>query len=48
MNSNCQCVLKFIQLSTISNVDLFPLEIVQKCQHYQLCVLRENSIECHG
>ena len=23
---------------------LFPLEVVQKCQYFQLCVLRENSI----
>ena len=31
--------LAFIQLATITN--LFPLEVVQKCQHCQLCVLRE-------
>ena len=34
--------LTFISLVTTSN--LFPLEIVQKCQHWQLCVLRENSV----
>ena len=47
--------LKIIQLTTLPN--LFPLEVVQKCQHNQLWVLRENSInlamhenrtaECH-
>ena len=30
---------KFIQLAT----NLFPLEVLQKCQHCQLCVLREKS-----
>ena len=30
-----------IQLETVSNV--FTLEVVQKCQHCQLCVLREHS-----
>ena len=30
-------------MSTVSN--LFALEVVQSCQHCQLCVLRENSIE---
>ena len=32
----CEC----IRLSGASN--LFPLEAVQKCQRYQLCVLREK------
>ena len=34
--------LKLIQFLTVSN--LFPLEVVQKCQ---LCVLRENSFVRH-
>ena len=39
----CPFSLKLIGLLTVSN--LFPLELVQKkCQHCQLCVLRENSI----
>ena len=33
--------MKLIRLLTISN--LFALEVVQSCQHCQLCVLRENS-----
>ena len=33
--------LKLISLLTVSN--LFPLDFVQKCQHCQLCMLRENS-----
>ena len=33
----CQFSLKLIGLLTASN--LFPLEVVQKCQHCQLCVL---------
>ena len=33
--------LKQIKQLPVSN--LFPLEVVQKCQHCQLCVLRENS-----
>ena len=40
-HGKCQFALKLIQLSTIAN--LFPLEVVQKCQCSQLCVLRENS-----
>ena len=39
---NLKSALKFIQLVTIPN--LFPFKDVQKCQHCQLCVLRENSI----
>ena len=38
----CKFASTFIQLVTIINLFLF--EVVQKCQHYQLCVLRENSI----
>ena len=38
----CKFSLKLIGLLTVSN--LFPLEVVQKYQHCQLCVLRENSI----
>ena len=33
--------MKFIGFLTVSN--LFTLEVIQKCQHSQLCVLRENS-----
>ena len=40
-HDKCKLALKLIQLSTVSN--LFPIEIVQKCQHYQLCALWENS-----
>ena len=36
--------LKLIGLLTVFN--LFPLEVVQKCQDRQLCVLRENSFVC--
>ena len=32
---------KYFQLETLFN--LFPLEIIQKCQFCQLCVLPENS-----
>ena len=35
---------KSIRLVTISNI--FQLEVTQKCQHYQLCALRENSCTC--
>ena len=42
-HDKCQLALKLIQLSTVSN--LFPLEVVQKCQCCQLCVTRENLIE---
>ena len=38
----CKFGLKLIGLLTVSN--LFPLEVVQKCRHCQLCVLRENSV----
>ena len=41
--SACQFELKWILFSTISN--LFRLEVVQKCQYCQLCVLRENSTQ---
>ena len=43
-HDRCQVPLKFIPLVITSN--LLSLEIVQKCQHCQLCVLQENSIEC--
>ena len=33
-------VVKLISLANTSN--LFSLKVVQKCQHWQLCVLREN------
>ena len=33
--------IKVYQLVTITN--LFPFEVVQRCQHCQLCPLRENS-----
>ena len=36
----CILVLKFIQLVTALN--LSPLEVVQKYQHYQLCVSRKT------
>ena len=36
----CKFASKFIQLVTITT--LFPFGVVQKCQHCQLCVLREN------
>ena len=38
----CEFVLKLIRLLTVSNS--FPLEVVQKWQCSQLCVLQENSI----
>ena len=34
--------MKLIRLLTVSN--LFALEVVESCQHCQLCVLWENSI----
>ena len=37
----CKFASEFILLITITN--LFPFKVVQKCQHCQLCVLRENS-----
>ena len=37
----CKFVLSLIQFSTISN--LYPLEIVKKCQCCQFCALGENS-----
>ena len=42
-HDKCKFALKFIQLSTIFN--LFPSEVVQRCQYCQLCVLLENSVE---
>ena len=33
--------MKLIRLLTVSNI--FALEVVQSCQHCQLCVLQENS-----
>ena len=41
-NDKCKFALTFISLATTSN--LFSVEVVQKCQHCQFCVLRENSI----
>ena len=38
----CEFALKLIPLATTSN--LLLLEVVQKRQYCQLCVLRENSI----
>ena len=38
----CKLVGKFIQF--LINANSIPLEIVQKWQHCQLCVLWENSI----
>ena len=38
----CKFALKLIEFLTVSN--LFKLEVVQKCQHCQLCVLQKNSI----
>ena len=32
-----------LNLFTGKSFQLIPLEIVQKCQYCQLCVLRENS-----
>ena len=34
-HDKCKVTLKLILLVTTSN--LFSLEVVQKCQHYQLC-----------
>ena len=39
--NNVNFALKLIRLLTVSN--LFALEVVQSCQHCQLCVLLENS-----
>ena len=35
-----------LQLLHVSN--LFPLEVVRKCQRCQLCVLQENPIDMHS
>ena len=43
-HDKCKFALKLIGLLTVFN--LFPLEVVQKCQDRQLCVLRENSFVC--
>ena len=41
-NSNrYKSAMELIRLSTVFN--LFPLEVVKKCQLCQLCALRENS-----
>ena len=40
-HDKCTFVVKLIPLVSTSN--LFPLEVAQKCQLYQLCVLQENS-----
>ena len=41
-HGKCKFGFKCIRFLTVSN--LFTLEVVQKCQHCQLCVLQENSI----
>ena len=41
-HDKCKFTFKLILLIITSN--LFSLEVVQKCQHCQLYVLRENSI----
>ena len=40
------CKLDLKPIMPITVPDLFALEVVQECQHCQLCVLRENSIGC--
>ena len=40
-HDKCKFALKISGLLTVSN--LFPLEVGPKCQHCQLCVLRERS-----
>ena len=37
-HEKCKCALKFILLATTSN--LISLEVLQKCQHCQFCVLQ--------
>ena len=39
-HGKCKFAFKLIRFLTVLN--LFTLEVVQKCQHCQLCVLREN------
>ena len=39
--NNVNLLSKLIRLLTVSN--LFALEVVQSCEHCQLCVLQENS-----
>ena len=41
-NAKYKLELKFIHLETVLN--LFPLEVPQKCQLCQLCVLRETRM----
>ena len=41
-HGKCKFAFKLIRFLTVSN--LFTLEVVQKCQRCQLCVLWENSI----
>ena len=43
-HDKCKFAVKWTPLVTTSNI--FPLEVVQKCQHCQLCVLRKNSNLC--
>ena len=43
-HGKCKFHFKCIRFLTVSN--LFTLEVVQKCQHCQLCVLQENSDVC--
>ena len=38
----CKFALKLIPIITVSN--LFSVEVAQKCQHCQLCVLWENAV----
>ena len=40
-HGKCKFAFKLIRFLNVSN--LFTLEVVQKCQHCQLCVLWENS-----
>ena len=40
-HDKCKLTVKLIPLVTTFN--LFPLQVEQKCQHCQLCVLWENS-----
>ena len=44
-HDKCKFVVELIRWCEGSN--LFPLEVVQKCQHCQLCVLRKNSSTYH-
>ena len=39
-HDKCKVALKQIKLLPVSN--LFPLEVVQKCQRYKLCVFEQK------